>query len=92
MKEIQGNQMKHERNLQLVGWILFVICALFFIASSLNNRDILTFIGSVFFLISCIIFIIPLVKNMKNSEDRYNKSYNQANAADPKSRAADKRR
>lgn len=69
MKEIQGNQMEQERNLQLVGWILFVLCAIFFIASSLKNRDTLAFIGSVLFLISCIVFIIPLVRNMKNSED-----------------------
>ena len=65
MKEIQENQKKQESKLQLLGWILFVLCAFFYIASSLKNRDTLTFIGSVFFLISCIVFIIPLVRKMK---------------------------
>ena len=78
MKKIQENQNEQEIKLQLVGWILFVLCAFFYIASSFKNRDTLTFIGSVFFLISCIVFIIPLVRKMRNSEDRNNKSSNQA--------------
>lgn len=69
MKEIQKIQ---ENRQQLVGWILFVLCALFFIASSIKNRDTLTFIGSVLFLISCIFFIVPLVRKMKNSADGNN--------------------
>jgi predicted membrane channel-forming protein YqfA (hemolysin III family) len=46
----------------LAGWILFIICAIFFIASSLKNHDTLTFIGSVIFLIACIVFLVPLVR------------------------------
>jgi energy-coupling factor transporter transmembrane protein EcfT len=88
MKEIQENQKEQEGKLQLMGWILFVLCAFFFIASSLKNRDTLTLIGSVLFLISCIVFIIPLVRKMKNSENG-NKSFNKANAADAKNLAAD---
>lgn len=42
-----------------------IICAIFFIASSLKNQDILTFIGSVIFLIACIVFLIPLVRSKK---------------------------
>lgn len=89
MKEIQEIQKKQENKQQLVGWILFVLCAIFFIASSLKNRDALTFIGSVLFLTSCIVFIIPLARKMKNTEDENNKSYNKANAADAKNRTAD---
>ena len=89
MKEIQEIQKKQESKQQLVGWILFILCAIFFIASSLKNRDALTFIGSVLFLISCIVFIIPLVRKMKNTEDEIKESYNKANADDAKSRAAD---
>ena len=89
MKEIHENHKEQENKQQLVGWILFVFCAIFFIASSLKSRDTLTFIGSVLFLISCIVFIIPLVRKMKNSEDEKNKSHNKANSADAKSRADD---
>ena len=89
MNKSKEFQMNQESKQQLLGWILFVICALFFIASSIKNRDILTFIGSVLFLISCIVFIIPLVGKIKNSEGANNKSYNKAKAADTKSREAD---
>jgi hypothetical protein len=66
---------KHEKpfgreiKLQLFGWILFIFCAIFFILSSLKNHDTLTFIGSVIFLIACIVFLIPLfLPNNKSGE------------------------
>jgi predicted membrane channel-forming protein YqfA (hemolysin III family) len=65
MENIQENLKKQENKLHLLGWILFIVCALFYIASSLKNQDTLTFIGSIFFLVACIVFIIPLVKKMK---------------------------
>ena len=62
-KKKLGREIKY----QLLGWVLFIFCAIFFILSSLKNHDILTFIGSVIFLIACIIFLIPLFmpKNKK---------------------------
>jgi cytochrome c oxidase subunit IV len=68
MKEKQGNHERHEIKYQIIGWILFILCAIFFIVSSLRNQDILTFIGSVIFLIACIVFIIPLIRTNKNKE------------------------
>ncbi len=46
---------------QICGWALFVLCAVFFIASSLQNGDILGLVASIIFLIACFVFIIPLV-------------------------------
>ena len=88
MKENQQNQIGQEIKYQLSGWILFIICAIFFIASGLKNHDILTFIGGVIFLIACIVFLIPLVRPNKKAEND-KKTYNQADSADTKSRAAD---
>ena len=48
---------------QLCGWGLFVLCAVFFIASSLKNGDILGLVAGIIFLIACFVFIIPLVMN-----------------------------
>jgi len=48
---------------QICGWVLFVLCAVFFIASSLQNGDILGLVASIIFLIACFVFIIPLVMN-----------------------------
>lgn len=84
MKGIQGNHKKQKNKQHLLGWILFVLCAIFFIASSLKNRDTLTLNGRVLFLTACIVFIIPLVRKMKISENEKNKSYNKANLADTK--------
>jgi len=66
MKE-HKKQLGREIKYQLLGWVLFIFCAIFFILSSLKNHDILTFIGSVIFLIACIVFLIPLFmpKNKK---------------------------
>lgn len=89
MKEIQKNHKEKEDMLHLVGWILFVLCAIFFIASSLKNHDTLTLIGSVLFLISCLVFIISLIGRMKNSEDEKAKSSGKAISVDAKSCSAD---
>jgi hypothetical protein len=62
MKENQpGDAVKYE----LAGWILFIIGVLFFLVSSVINHDLLTFMGSVVFLIGCIVFLIPIVKSIK---------------------------
>jgi predicted membrane channel-forming protein YqfA (hemolysin III family) len=67
MKETMENHERQGLKYQLFGWILFIVCAIFFIASSLKNGDTLTFIGSVLFLIACIVFLIPLFKTIKNN-------------------------
>lgn len=53
----------HRRELmfQLAGWLLFIICAILFIVASISNRDLLTLLASVIFLIACLVFIFPLV-------------------------------
>ena len=56
----EGNRQQKIRY-QLYGWILFVLCAVFFIASSLKNGDYLGLAASIIFLIACFVFIIPLV-------------------------------
>lgn len=46
----------------LWGWVLFVVCALFFIASGLKSLDLLSLIGSIIFLAACFVFLYSLVK------------------------------
>lgn len=86
MKDTQQNNRDKEHKYHLVGWMLFVICALFFIASSLKHGDALTLIGSLLFLVSCIVFIIPLVDTMKKSADSNGKAYGQSNSGDTDNR------
>jgi hypothetical protein len=51
---------------QLYGWILFVVCALLFIAASIIDREPLVFAGSVIFLLACLFFLVPLIETFKN--------------------------
>ena len=62
------SQPLHHR-FQLWGWILFVFSALFFIASSLRAGDLLSLLGGLLFLIACIVFLIPLVIEIRNWRD-----------------------
>jgi len=50
---------------QFWGWVLFVICAVLFILSSLQNKDVLVLLGSIVFLLACILFLIPLIHQLR---------------------------
>jgi predicted membrane channel-forming protein YqfA (hemolysin III family) len=50
---------------QLCGWILFIVSAVFFIASSIRAGDMLSLTGGLFFLVACLVFMIPLLSNWK---------------------------
>jgi len=54
---------QRERRFQLAGWILFLVCALFFMSSAALNGDILYLVGSIIFFVGCIVFVIPLISN-----------------------------
>ena len=58
-----------ERKYHLWGWGLFLVCAGFFIASGITNGDLLSVIGSVIFLIGCLVFIVPLVSRGNRNKD-----------------------
>jgi len=60
----------HEKNLrwQLYGWILFVACALLFIAASIVGREPLVLAGSLIFLLACLFFIIPLLDSFRKGK------------------------
>ncbi len=47
------------RRIHMLGWLLFIVSAGGFIASSLRSGDIPGLIGGIFFLIACGVFLIP---------------------------------
>ena len=47
------------------GWILFVLSALFFIASSLRTGDVVALLGGIFFLLACAVFLYSYTGNRK---------------------------
>ncbi|MGB0384417.1 MAG: cytochrome oxidase subunit III [Ardenticatenaceae bacterium] len=46
---------------QIWGWVLFIISALFFMAASWRSGDMVSFLGGLFFLIACFVFLLPYV-------------------------------
>jgi len=59
------SQETRERRFNLWGWLLFVVCAGFFIASSLRSGDKIALAASVIFLFGCLVFIVPLVSRRR---------------------------
>jgi hypothetical protein len=56
-KYVSSNSTQKGKKYELWGWILFTISALFFIASSLRNGDIVGLLGGLFFLLACGAFL-----------------------------------
>lgn len=50
------------RRLDLWGWILFLVCALLFTAAGLRDGDVLITIGSVVFLVACVLFLVTYAR------------------------------
>jgi hypothetical protein len=44
-----------------LGWLLFVISALFFIVSSIRNGDVVGILGGIFFLLACVVFLASYI-------------------------------
>jgi len=57
----------NQHRFQLLGWVLFVFSALFFITSSISAGDLVGLIGGLLFLFACIVFLIPLVSTMRSA-------------------------
>ena len=43
------------------------MCAIFFIVSAVQNHDIPYLIGSIVFLLACVLFLIPFVTKKKST-------------------------
>jgi hypothetical protein len=71
-KTLQSQDNNGDKH-QIAGWILFIFCAIFFLASSLRNQDILTLLGSIIFLVACAVFLVPLIRSYKNETGKTNR-------------------
>jgi predicted membrane channel-forming protein YqfA (hemolysin III family) len=61
---------RRERNYHLIGWTLFLVCAVFFIVSAALSGDLLYLAGSIIFFVACIAFIIPLMSKKRHAVPR----------------------
>ena len=60
------NSPQKDKKYDLWGWILFTLSALFFIAASLRNRDVVGLLGGVFFLLACVAFLATYIGTHKD--------------------------
>ena len=51
---------KDNRRLERAGWVLFTLCAIFYIAANIRVGDWLSLLGSIFFLLACLVFFLTL--------------------------------
>lgn len=68
----ENSQRKNEKY-DFWGWVLFVVSAAFFIASSIRAGDMVGLLGGLFFLLACAAFLVPyfgLRKGVRQSDPR----------------------
>lgn len=54
-----------EKHYQIIGLVGFIVAGFIFIAVGIRSDDILTVIGSMVWTVSCVIWIIPLLRPPK---------------------------
>lgn len=53
-------RLRTNRRFETAGWVLFIVSAVFFICSAWRAGDPLALAGSLFFLLACFVFLVPL--------------------------------
>lgn len=51
------------RRHEVVGWTLFVLCAITYLAAGVRDGDALVVVGSAIFLGACVVFLLPVVRD-----------------------------
>ncbi|MCF8112695.1 MAG: hypothetical protein K9K21_02455 [Desulfotignum sp.] len=51
-----------EKKCQIWGWGLFIISAVFFMAAAVMAGDWMGFLGGLFFLVACFVFLVPVLR------------------------------
>jgi hypothetical protein len=62
---VPDNNPKKRGEYDLWGWLLFVISALFFMASSIRAGDVVGLLGGIFFFVACAAFLASYVGDRK---------------------------
>ena len=58
-----------QQRFQLWGWVLFILSAVFFMASSIRAEDPVSLIGGALFLVACFVFLVPLLTELAGSSN-----------------------
>ncbi len=63
-KHSDGRRKLSNRQIDFLGWILFTLSAVSFVIASVGNFWAMT--GSLFFLVACLVFMVPFFRNDGN--------------------------
>ena len=66
---MSGYSQRKGRQFNLWGCLFFLVCTAFFIASAVISGEVLYLAGSIIFLFSCLLFLVPLLKKHKTDKD-----------------------
>lgn len=55
----QGHGNMRQKTYDITGWTLFAIGCLVFIVQGLRNGEVLTLVGSVFFMVGVLVVLVP---------------------------------
>ena len=58
---MSDNGPRKDKRYEIWGWLLFGVFALFFVASSIRNGDMIGLLGGIFFLLACVVFLASYV-------------------------------
>ncbi len=61
------NSPRRDERYDLWGWLLFVVSAAFFMASSIRAGDVVGLLGGTFFLLACVAFLVPYLGSRKGA-------------------------
>lgn len=53
----RGTRGRHDRR-ELWGWILFLLCAVVYLAAAVRDGDVFLAVGSAMFLAACVLFLL----------------------------------
>jgi F0F1-type ATP synthase assembly protein I len=56
---ISAREAQLVRKIQIFGWLIFILSAFAFIASSWRSGDAFGLAGSLLFLLACLVFLVP---------------------------------
>lgn len=63
---VSKNVPRKGKNYDFLGWLLFVVSALFFMASSIRAGDVVGLLGGLFFLLACAAFLASYAGGRKD--------------------------
>jgi membrane protein DedA with SNARE-associated domain len=61
--KIKKEFLMKEKHYQIVGLLGFIIAGFIFIAAGINFGDTLTVLGSIIWVLSCMVWMVPLLKS-----------------------------